>query len=100
MRREIYTARRLRAGAWVSDSAIREALVAALDNWAACAGTPSRRNWLLEVARRADPDPWRDRVREPELWGDKAALEAGLVPDVRIVRRCGAELDEVGRVEV
>jgi tetratricopeptide (TPR) repeat protein len=26
------------------------------------------------VARRADPDPWRDRVRDPAAWDDPAAL--------------------------
>src|SRR5262249_2093210 len=62
------------AAAWVRDAAVREALVAALDDWAACAGKPQRRNWLLTMARRADPDPWRDRVRDPAVWDDGAAL--------------------------
>jgi serine/threonine-protein kinase len=62
------------AAAWVRDQAVRDALVAALDNWAVYAGKPRRRNWLLAVARRADPDPWRDRVRDPAVWDDQAAL--------------------------
>jgi serine/threonine-protein kinase len=62
------------AAAWVADQAVRDALVAALDDWAACAGKPRRRDWLLAVARRADPDPWRDRVRDPAVWDDPAAL--------------------------
>jgi serine/threonine-protein kinase len=61
------------AAAWLGDSAVREALVAALDDWAACAGKPRRRNWLLAVARRADPDEWRDRLRDPAVWDDGAA---------------------------
>jgi tetratricopeptide (TPR) repeat protein len=65
------------AAAWVRGTAVHEALVAALDDWAACARQRQRRDWLLEVARRADPDPWRDRVRDPAAWDDPAAL-AGL----------------------
>jgi serine/threonine-protein kinase len=61
------------AAAWVRDEAVRDAMIAALDDWAACAGKPRRRNWLLDVARRADPDPWRDRVRDPVVWDDPAA---------------------------
>jgi serine/threonine-protein kinase len=57
-------------------SAVRGALVAALDDWAVCATDKGRPVWLLRVARRADPDPqaWRDRVRDPVAWGDAAAL--------------------------
>jgi hypothetical protein len=29
---------------------------------------------LLELARAADPDPWRDRFRDPAVWADRAAL--------------------------
>jgi serine/threonine-protein kinase len=56
-------------------SAVREHLVAALDDWAAWTADPQRRAWLLEVARRSDPDPWRDRCRDPKVWGDRAALQ-------------------------
>ena len=28
------------------------------------------------MARRADPDAWRDRVRDPAAWGDRTALAA------------------------
>jgi tetratricopeptide (TPR) repeat protein len=60
----------------IRDSAVREQLVAALDYWAAVTTTPGRQAWLLEVARRADPDPWRDRFRDPRAWCRRAALEA------------------------
>jgi tetratricopeptide (TPR) repeat protein/tRNA A-37 threonylcarbamoyl transferase component Bud32 len=56
----------------VRNTAIAEQLVAALDDWAQVTG---RGAWLLEVARRADPDPWRDRFRNPGLRGQRAALE-------------------------
>jgi tetratricopeptide (TPR) repeat protein len=56
-------------------AAVREHLVAALDDWAAWTPDGPRRAWLLEVARRADPDPWRDRFRDPKVRRDRAALE-------------------------
>ena len=57
----------------VSDSSARKALVAALDDWASCTGD-SRRDWLLKLARLADPDPWRDRARDAAVWEDRAKL--------------------------
>jgi tetratricopeptide (TPR) repeat protein len=57
----------------VTQSAISEVLVAALDDWAAVA-PPSRREWVLRVARRADSHPWRDRLRDPAVWNDGIAL--------------------------
>jgi tetratricopeptide (TPR) repeat protein/tRNA A-37 threonylcarbamoyl transferase component Bud32 len=56
-------------------SDVREQLVAALDDWATLTGPGSRRAWLLAVARRADPDPWRDRFRDPRVWQDRGAVE-------------------------
>jgi serine/threonine-protein kinase len=61
-------ARRIKA------SAVRKPLVAALDDWAVCSTDGFRRNWVLGVARAADPDAWRDRVRDPTAWGDVEAL--------------------------
>jgi serine/threonine-protein kinase len=63
------------AAAGMGASNIRRALVAALDDWAVCT-TDHKRRWLLEVARRADPDTqgWRDRVRDPVAWADPAVL--------------------------
>ncbi len=63
------------AAAWLRGAGVRDALVAALDDWASCVGERERRSWLLEVARRADPDPlWRDGVRDPAAWDDAAVL--------------------------
>jgi tetratricopeptide (TPR) repeat protein len=58
-------------------------MVAALDDWACCQVKGDRLAWVLAVARHADPDAWRDRVRRPEVWSDAAALErqAGLAPE-------------------
>jgi tetratricopeptide (TPR) repeat protein len=63
-------AARVRASKWASH------IVAALDDWAVCAADPARQDWVLAVARRADPDPWRDRLRDPAVWRDGQALDA------------------------
>jgi tetratricopeptide (TPR) repeat protein len=58
----------------VQDSAVRAEIVAALDDWAGITKDRGRRAWLLAVARGADPHPDRDRLRQPELWQDRAGL--------------------------
>jgi eukaryotic-like serine/threonine-protein kinase len=60
----------------VKASNIRETLVAALDDWAACVAEDQRRPWMLAVAGLADPTttPWRKLARDPELWVDNQAL--------------------------
>jgi len=58
----------------VKASAVHWALVAALDDWATCVTYSNRLSWVLAVARRADPDTWRDRVRDPLAWRDPTAL--------------------------
>jgi eukaryotic-like serine/threonine-protein kinase len=66
----------------VRASPVRRALVAALDDWAACAGDREQKAWVFAVVRRADPDPWRDRVRNPAKWDNPEALRdlAGRAP--------------------
>jgi serine/threonine-protein kinase len=65
-----------RVAAAVRVSAVRGALVAALDDWANCIADKAERDWLLEVARLADPDPegWRERILDPKTWDDPGAL--------------------------
>src|SRR5215472_4462751 len=58
----------------VRNSARRAELIAALDDWASITADPERRKWLLAVVRAADPDPIRDRLRQPELWDDGPKL--------------------------
>jgi serine/threonine-protein kinase len=60
----------------IQASTVRVALMAALDDWAACAGDKDRRDWLLAVARLAEPDPraWRDRICDPASWEDSETL--------------------------
>ncbi len=58
----------------VAASAAREPAVAALGDWAVCTDDDRKRAWALAVARRADPEPWRDRVRDPLVWENRTAL--------------------------
>src|SRR5262249_37049892 len=60
----------------IRESAIREQLLAGLDDWALVATEPAARARLLRIARLVDPDPGcRDRVRDPAGRGDRRALE-------------------------
>jgi serine/threonine-protein kinase len=49
-------------------SDLRFVLAAALDHWADVTADKDLRLRLLEVARLADPDPWRDQVRNLSTW--------------------------------
>ena len=88
----------------VGDSPARKALVAALDDWAVCTPNSRRRAWLLRVARLADPDPWRDRLRDPspEAWSDRARLaelarEAPVAKEsVQLLVALGVRLQKAG----
>jgi eukaryotic-like serine/threonine-protein kinase len=62
------------AAARVRSSAIHEQLVASLDDWAVSTPNPALQTWLLGVARRADPDDWRDRFRDPNVHSDRSGL--------------------------
>lgn len=62
----------------IAESPVRRALVRALDDWASCAREDeNRRDRLLEVGKRADPDAsgWRERARDAEKWEDREVLE-------------------------
>ena len=62
------------ASARVRASPVSRALVAALDDWAACAVGRDQQAWILAVVRNADPDPWRNLVRDPATWDNSKAL--------------------------
>ena len=68
---------------------IRIALVDAFDHWASSTHAAPRRDWLLSVARLADPDPtgWRDRARDPMNYQDRSAVEA-LIAGAPVADRC------------
>jgi tetratricopeptide (TPR) repeat protein len=72
----------------INDSPVRGPILEALDNWAlVCAYDmefspehkdqhEQRRDRLLALARAADPgSDLRDRIRTPQLWGDRRQLE-------------------------
>jgi tetratricopeptide (TPR) repeat protein len=63
-------------GAALAAQPMRTALLAAIDTWSTMA-KPAHRDWLLAVARAADPDPtrWRDRARDGGNWHDRATLD-------------------------
>jgi serine/threonine-protein kinase len=88
-------------GSAIRSSPARFALIAALDNWAWLAGNNAALDRMriltrqgvdarkaliagitedpqlarvLELARVGDPDPWRDRFRDPAVWTNRAAL--------------------------
>jgi eukaryotic-like serine/threonine-protein kinase len=60
----------------VHASAVRLALIAALDDWAVCAADKGRRLWLLDILSRTDSDPmgWSSRIRAPSSWDDLPTL--------------------------
>jgi serine/threonine protein kinase len=78
----------------VRASAVAAPLAAALDDWAHAVNDGPRRVWLLGVARLADPDPWRDRLRDPVLWRDKRGLArlAALAPLAALTPQLAAAL--------
>ncbi len=61
----------------IDASAVRGALVAAVYDWAVCAGDNAQRRWLLEVARQTDSSSsgWRERVLDAAAWEDQPALD-------------------------
>jgi serine/threonine-protein kinase len=70
----------------VRNSPVRPALVAALDDWIACAADGDQQSWVLAVLRQADPDPWRNRVRDPTTWDDPLAL-GDIAEQARVVEQ-------------
>ena len=60
----------------IAESQVRDALVAALDAWAACAPDEARRERVMAVARLADRPPrdLRNRLRDAAAWNDRTAL--------------------------
>jgi len=73
------------ASARIAASGVKAELVAAIDDWALYEPDTALRDRLLEVARRADPGPWTDRLRDPAVRGNRGAI-ATLVADADVSR--------------
>jgi serine/threonine protein kinase/Flp pilus assembly protein TadD len=90
----------------IRGSAIREQLLAALDDWSLVTADDRTRARLLLIARRADPDNgWRNRVRDPAVRADREALErlaaevrdaSGAEQPPQLLLNLAALLEEVG----
>jgi serine/threonine protein kinase/Flp pilus assembly protein TadD len=64
-----------KAAVTVSSHRLRYVLLAALDHWAEISRLkPEVLPRILEVSRKADPDPWRVQARDPAVWHDVARL--------------------------
>ncbi len=63
------------AAARIAASAIKENLVAALDDWAILETDEVTKRRLLDVTRRVEPGAWLDRVRDPAVWENADALQ-------------------------
>jgi eukaryotic-like serine/threonine-protein kinase len=96
--------------AQISHRSVRAALIKALDDWAPLRKRARGDNdplWkkLVEIARQADPDPWRTRCREALLRHDRKALEQ--LADMVSIRQVspatlntlGMTLKEVGALD-
>jgi Flp pilus assembly protein TadD/tRNA A-37 threonylcarbamoyl transferase component Bud32 len=58
----------------IASSAVKAELVAAVDDWALYEPDATLRDRLLEVARKADPGVWTDRLRTPAVRSDRAEV--------------------------
>ncbi len=70
----------------IQQSSIHPFIVAALDHWAGALSEGEELARVLEVARRADPESWRDRVRTASNWSNLAELQA-LVDDCDVAEQ-------------
>lgn len=59
----------------IEASGIKAEMIAAVDDWSLHEPESSVRDRLLEVARRAEPDPWADRLRDVAARTDRSLVE-------------------------
>jgi eukaryotic-like serine/threonine-protein kinase len=84
------------------ESAISGPLVAALDDWALATDDARLRARLFQVARAADPDSWRDQVRDRATWEDRQALQRLAAeapparPSLQLLTVIGQRLQQLG----
>jgi tetratricopeptide (TPR) repeat protein len=58
----------------IRGSMVRSPLLDALDDWAFALPDGAQRRRVLDVARRADDNPWRNRLRDPAVYSDRSQL--------------------------
>jgi tetratricopeptide (TPR) repeat protein len=73
----------------------KEQLIAALDDWLAVTDREEQRKALLAVLLRADPDPWRTRLRQALTERDAATLKR-LAADEAVARQSPVLLAHLG----
>jgi tetratricopeptide (TPR) repeat protein/tRNA A-37 threonylcarbamoyl transferase component Bud32 len=85
----------------IAASPVKDQLVAALEHWLPAADnqTGSR---LLALVRQADPDPYRNRFRDPQVWRERRQLaqlaknaDAGRLSPA-LLTAVGVTLEEMG----
>ncbi len=82
----------------IRESSFRQIFVAALDHWAV--GTRLRDSQdkllfpaILEIARKADPDAWRDRFRDLKTWKKNRDWVNALADEVDVTKQPPHTLD-------
>jgi serine/threonine protein kinase/Tfp pilus assembly protein PilF len=83
-------------GALIHNSPTRLPLVAGLDFWALAVDDRDLQTRLLEITRAADPDPWRDRFRQADVWHDPSQIKK-LIGDVDCARQSPQLLAALGQ---
>jgi serine/threonine-protein kinase len=80
-------------------TAVRDRLIAALDDWASLATVVAapERDWLRQVVAEADPDPWRGQFRAADAARDVKAL-AKLAREVDVASQPATTCAEAGHV--
>jgi tetratricopeptide (TPR) repeat protein len=75
----------------IASSKVKMEIISAVDDWARFELDEKPCNRLLAVARRADPDRWRDRLRNREAWDDRSAVTK-LASEVKVSTTPAASL--------
>src|SRR5262249_39100262 len=75
----------------IAASAVKAELVAAVDDWALYESRPRVWKRLLEIACRADPGAWTNRLRDPAVRSDPVAVRK-LAADAGAARTSAATL--------
>jgi len=71
---DVFAGASAEVAARIAATNVKKAITAAIDDWSHWTSSDPSRSRLLEINRLADPDPWRNRVRNPGIWSDASAL--------------------------